>query len=86
MFIEDLNIAIEYQGRQHFEPVDCFGGINGYKDTIKWDEEKHYLCKKHGIKILYVSYEKHLPLNYFDTIYRNNNDVLNEIKRYDKNN
>lgn len=86
MFIEELNIGIEYQGRQHFEPVECFGGVTGFKQTIKWDEEKYYNCKKHGVEILYVSYEKNLPLNYFGIIYSDNNELLNEIKRYDKNN
>ena len=86
IFIENLNLGIEYQGKQHFKPNEKFGGEEGYKNTIKWDSEKYYLCKKHGIKILYVSYEKDLPLNYFDTIYRSNNDVLKEIKKYDKDN
>jgi len=86
IFIEELNIGIEYQGKQHFEPVECFGGAFEFEKTKKRDEEKYNECKKHGIKLLYVSYEKNIPLNYFSTIYISNNDVLNEIKKYDKSN
>ena len=86
IFIEDLNIGIEYQGRQHFETIDYFGGLNGFNTTVKRDTEKFQQCNKHGIKLLYVSYEKNIPPQYLDTIYTNNEDVLKEIKKYDKNN
>ena len=86
IFIEDLNIGIEYQGRQHFETIDYFGGLNGFNTTVKRDTEKFQQCNKHGIKLLYVSYEKNIPPQYLDTIYTKNEDVLKEIKKYDKNN
>ena len=37
IFISSLNIAIEYQGKQHFEPVEFFGGEEGYKKTVERD-------------------------------------------------
>lgn len=79
IFIEDLNIGIEYQGRQHFEPVEIFGGIKGYLDTIKRDREKYEQCKIHGIKLLYFSNEKKIPDEYFQTIYNNKYDLLKKI-------
>ena len=86
IFIEDLNIGIEYQGRQHFEPVEIFGGIKGYLDTIERDKEKYEQCKIHGIKLLYFSNEKKIPDDYFQTIYNNKYDLLKKIIENDKNN
>lgn len=56
VFISGLNIAIEYQGRQHFEPVDFFGGAEAFKKLKKRDEEKAILSRKNGIKLVYINY------------------------------
>ena len=86
IFINELNIGIEYQGRQHFQPIEYYGGIDEYENIKRRDSEKYYQCKKHGIKIIYVSYEKNIPPKYIDNIITNNNDLLKEIKKYDKSN
>lgn len=54
IFIRDLNIAFEYQGRQHFEPVEFFGGEEAFKEVQKRDKEKKEKCKKKGIRLFYV--------------------------------
>lgn len=56
IFISGLNIAIEYQGKQHFEPVDFFGGESGFERLKIRDEEKLKLSKAHGIKLIYINY------------------------------
>lgn len=56
IFISGLNIAIEYQGKQHFEPVDFFGGKEAFEDNKRRDEIKLDLSKKNGIKLIYVTY------------------------------
>lgn len=56
VFIAGLNIAIEYQGKQHFEPVDFFGGEEAFKNLQKRDQEKIELSKQNGIKLLYINY------------------------------
>ena len=40
IFIPDLNIAIEYQGEQHYRPVELFGGNEGFKKTRERDRIK----------------------------------------------
>ena len=82
IYIPKYNIAIEYQGKQHFMPLDFFGGEKGYKETIKRDEEKFKLCKLHKTKLFYFSKEKELPSTYFDTIYSDENVLLEKIKHY----
>lgn len=48
------NIGIEYQGKQHFEPIEIFGGEEGYKKTVERDKRKAKLCKNFGCKLIYV--------------------------------
>jgi len=50
IYIPDLKLAIEYDGRQHFEPV-CFGGIDIEKAKINLNKTKN-LDKIKDIKIL----------------------------------
>lgn len=54
IYFPDLNIAIEYQGLQHYQPVDYFGGEKGFSATKERDKRKYNLCKKNGCQLLYV--------------------------------
>ncbi|MGT2615048.1 hypothetical protein [Clostridium perfringens] len=56
VYISGLNIAIEYQGKQHFEPIEYFGGEIAYQNTIKRDKEKLFLSNKNNIKLIYINY------------------------------
>ncbi len=56
VFIVDLNIAIEYQGKQHFEPVEFFGGKEGFEQTIKRDRIKQEISKQNNVKLIYINY------------------------------
>ena len=47
-------IAVEYQGKQHFESVDFFGGKLSLEATQKRDERKKHLAKSHGVKLFVV--------------------------------
>ena len=42
-YLPDYDIAIECQGRQHFIPVDAFGGEMGFEDTVIRDKTKKRL-------------------------------------------
>ena len=56
VFISGLNIAIEYQGKQHFEPVEYFGGDVAFKNTVQRDKEKLELSIQNNIKLIYINY------------------------------
>lgn len=56
IYIPSLKIGIEYQGIQHFKPIDHFGGENGLKEVKKHDAIKKQLCKENGIKLIYWLY------------------------------
>lgn len=46
------NIAVEYHGGQHFEPVEFFGGSQSFEATLERDKRKAELCAQHGVKLL----------------------------------
>ncbi|TYS67685.1 hypothetical protein FZC76_14030 [Sutcliffiella horikoshii] len=52
VFIEDLNIAFEYQGEQHFLAIDFFGGEGGLLKRKKLDKRKKDLCLQNGVKLV----------------------------------
>lgn len=62
-FVFSNNTAIEYQGEQHYRPVQ-FGGMSideaekKYKIQKRHDEIKLEYCRKKGIKLLLISYKE----------------------------
>ena len=79
IFIKDLNVAIEYQGKQHFKPIEYFGGGIKFKSQKQRDIDKYNACKEHGIKLLYFSYDKNVPSDYIDKVYTDENELLEII-------
>ena len=47
---------IEYDGKQHFEPVEFFGGTNGFEQTKMRDEIKNTYCAIKNIPLLRIPY------------------------------
>jgi hypothetical protein len=56
-YLPKFNTVIEFDGRQHFEPVDAFGGIEGFNATQTTDKIKNDYCQKNNIKMIRVSYK-----------------------------
>ena len=82
-YIEDLKIAIECQGKQHFEKG---GWEKSHIDLLKQyavikerDERKRNLCAEHGIKILYYS---NLGIEYPYKVFEDKDKLLEEIKNF----
>ena len=55
-YIPSLNIAIEYDGRQHFEFIDYFGGFNSFVEGKIRDTIKTIYCKENNIKLIRIPY------------------------------
>ena len=60
IFIKELNIAIEYNGKQHYEPVLYFGGQEGYLNIKKRDKIKKKKCKENKCQLIEVKYDEDL--------------------------
>jgi very-short-patch-repair endonuclease len=59
-YLPDLNLLIEYDGRQHSAPNDYFGGIESYELTKKRDCIKDTYALKNGIKLIRISHEDNI--------------------------
>lgn len=59
---------IEFDGKQHFESVDFFGGEEGFESRMKRDRIKEDYCKKNNIPLLRISYAQYKNLKFEDLI------------------
>jgi hypothetical protein len=66
-YIPSQSILIEYQGQQHYEPIDYFGGVNQFKIQQKHDKMKADYAKSHHYNLIAVPYTE---------------DTLSKIKNY----
>lgn len=55
-YLPDYNILIEYNGKQHYEPVDYFGGEKSFETQILRDNIKKDYCKDNGILLFEIPY------------------------------
>lgn len=54
IFIEDFNIGIEYQGKQHSQSVEYFGGDTSFTKQLMLDEKKKSICKDNSCELIEV--------------------------------
>ena len=66
-YIPDQNILIEYQGIQHYQPIDHFGGEATFKIQQKHDQMKFDYAKDHGYNLIAIPYTE---------------DTFSKIKKY----
>lgn len=58
IFVPSTNIAFEYQGRQHFEPIDFFGGEEAHNRLKELDARKARICKAKKVNLIYWRYDE----------------------------
>jgi hypothetical protein len=49
---------IEFDGEQHFKPIETFGGEERFKRTQEVAQIKNNYCLQHGIPIIRIPYWK----------------------------
>ena len=69
IYLPKYNIGIEYQGDQHYYPIEFFGGEESFKKNKNRDEKKNKLCKDNNCHLIYVNPDYNLD------------DILNEINQ-----
>lgn len=57
MYLKEYNIAIEYNGKQHYEPIGIFGGEEGFKNCQERDKRKMEKCLQNNCKLFIVRYD-----------------------------
>ena len=56
-YIKETNYLIEYQGRQHYEPVDYFGGDEQFIIQKEHDRRKRQYAKNKGLHLIEIHYK-----------------------------
>lgn len=72
-YLPEFNVCIEYDGKQHYKPIDWFGGEENFKKQQLRDEIKEDYCKNNGIDLLRIPYTE------FDNI---KEIIINKIRNY----
>lgn len=55
-YLPDFNAVIEYCGKQHYEVVEHFGGVDGFKKTLARDKSKKEFCVNNKIAFIEIPY------------------------------
>lgn len=61
IFVPSKKLAFEYQGKQHFEPIDFFGGEGAFEYTQERDQRKRLKCRSEGVALIEWRYDE--PIN-----------------------
>lgn len=81
IYIPSKKVAIEYQGIQHFKPVDIFGGKSQYKQQRYLDKSKIKKAKKNNVKLIYFTYDEKAPNKlYGKKVFKSEEELIKEIK------
>ena len=57
IYIPSLRTAIEYQGIQHYMPVEFFGGEEALIQRKELDRQKKQLCEDNGVRLVEWPYD-----------------------------
>lgn len=78
IYIEGLNIGIEYQGIQHYKPVKHWGGEESLVRLKERDKKKRSICKKLKIPLIFFEYNEGLS---DDLVLRKLSEVISDQKK-----
>jgi len=72
---DEMKIAVEYNGEQHYNYIPYFHNNKDAFTNLKYrDEKKRLLCKKNGILLITVPYTvKHRDIETY---------IIKELKKY----
>lgn len=51
------NLIIEYNGEQHYYPIQTFGGEARFEEQKRLDKQKQEYCLKNNLKLFIISYK-----------------------------
>lgn len=59
-YLLEYDICIEYDGIQHFESVEFFGGEKTFNEQVRRDKIKTDYCKNNNIKLIRIKYTENI--------------------------
>lgn len=57
IYFPKYNIAVEYNGKQHYVPIEYFGGKLKFQSQLEYDELKREKCKENNCTLFEVKYD-----------------------------
>jgi len=60
IYIPDYGLAVEYNGEQHYFPIEHFGGEKGFLATVQRDEDKRQKAVGAGVTMIEFAYDDDL--------------------------
>ena len=70
IFYNKNKYVIEYNGRQHYEPVDVFGGQKAFEEQLLRDSNLRKYCKENNWKLLEIPF------------YNSEEEIINSIQKF----
>lgn len=81
IYIPSIKVGIEFQGEQHFKPINYFGGEKSFKLILERDRRKRQICLDNNIELFYYTIYP-IPNNFNEYfIFKDKFDLLNEINK-----
>lgn len=74
VYFKSLNIAIEYNGKQHYQPIEFFGGDKGFENLVRLDLLKRKKCLENDCILFEIKYDEDISHSLLD--------IKNEIEYY----
>ena len=68
VFVPHAKLALEYQGQQHYEPVELWGGQEALEAQQKRDALKAARCKQEGVVLLEVRFDDPLTHDFLESL------------------
>lgn len=59
-YLPEYNTCVEFDGIQHFEPSEFFGGEEGFKNLQVRDAIKNQFCSDNNIKLIRIKYDENI--------------------------
>ena len=83
IYLPSKKIGIEYQGAEHFKPIEYLGGKEYHSKVVNRDKEKIRLCEENGIKLLHFTFKPKDCKDWNEyKVYTNVEDLIEEINGY----
>jgi len=64
IFVQELDIAFEYQGQQHYQSIEAWGGDSALQQLQIRDARKRFLCQQHGVHLVEITYMDPLSVEF----------------------
>ena len=78
-YIPSINTIIEYNGIQHYEPIDYFGGEKRFNSLVGNDKIKRQYCIDNDINYEIIRYDEDTKLRVFEILETYQNKKKSEI-------